>query len=197
MLFKLIVSIVYVDTKATTTYIIESFIGLDKYMQSINSNVEKFNLYVKEKRNELAARGNKCDNLIHYPFRGYQAVDNKPFSEYIARKKAAYHDESDKTINNETLMTLALQQYKVLKQTGKWTAKSEEDKKILALSATVSKLQQQLKDKTKPKESTDTQQNKRNYAWKNKPPKGNQKKVKEVNGKTYHWCPYHGKEGKW
>ena len=94
-------------------------------------------------------------------------------------------------------MNLALQQYKVLKQTGEWTAKSEEDKKILALSATVSKLQQQLKDETKSNESTERQQNKRNYVWKNKPPKGNQKKVKEVNGKTYHWCPYHGKEGKW
>ena len=29
------------------------------------------------------------------------------------------------------------------------------------------------------------------FAWKDVPPKSNEKTTKEVNGKVYHWCKYH------
>ena len=63
LLFKLLVTCAATDTGATATHIRTSLSQLDQYMISIDSDIEKFNLYVKKLRQDLYARGEITNDL--------------------------------------------------------------------------------------------------------------------------------------
>ena len=55
--FKLLMSKAIVDTRAMASHARENLTPLDSYTESVNSNVELFNLHDKENRQGLKARG--------------------------------------------------------------------------------------------------------------------------------------------
>ena len=57
MLYKLMMSKTSVDTRATTYQFRSNMSYLENYMETIGSNIELFNLYVKNSREGL-----KCSN---------------------------------------------------------------------------------------------------------------------------------------
>ena len=48
--FKILMYKAVVDTRATESYLRENLTSLDSFMESANSNIELFNLHVKENR---------------------------------------------------------------------------------------------------------------------------------------------------
>ena len=205
LMFKLLMTRAATDTRATVTYIRTSLSQLDQYMVSIDSDIEKFNLYVKKLRQDLHARGEVTNDLLVNLFKGYKAASDQAFVNYIQRKRDAY-DEGENVTEN-SLMNDAENKFNNIKLEGKWNALSPDQEKIMALTAKFN----QLKDKNLKlsKEITDPKSVKNNkksskkkkkskkrkddekYAWKKIPPKEGEPRIKVVDGKTYYWCEDH------
>jgi hypothetical protein len=137
-------------------------------------------------------------------FKGYAAVSDTTFVEYMALKESNYDEGTE--YSPEQLMQLAKDKYAILKQKGTWKAPSADQKKIIALEAQIKK----LSDKGKPdkpadkKKKDDSKKNKKPDdkktevpKWMTTPPGKDDKLQKTVNDKTYYWCTNHGKVGQW
>ena len=70
LLFKLLMAKAIVDTRATTYQLRHNLSNLDNYMSTVNSNIEIFNVYVKNSVEGLKARGEKVDDLVMQLFNG-------------------------------------------------------------------------------------------------------------------------------
>jgi hypothetical protein len=107
-------------------------------------------------------------------------------------------------------MNLAENKYKAMVENSTWAAPDEQAAQIIALQAQVKKLSKTAKGKGKgkkggnkdksasttkandaPKTESTTKTKKERPAWMTKAPADGKPKTKEVNGKTYHWCPTH------
>jgi hypothetical protein len=126
-------------------------------------------------------------------------------------KHQDYLDGKLTTITHKALMTSAKCKFDWLKTKGLWGAKSPDNKKIVAMTATLNMLKGQVKldpklsaianerkkkgdkrDKKKNKNNTYNQrEQKKDEAWKKEPPKDGEKREKEVGKYTYHWCKHH------
>ena len=196
-LLKVVISLSYIDTNATTTFIRGRLSSLDAYIKSIGSDVEKFNTYVKNQLDSLNARGETTQDLLANLFKGYAQASDHVFTAYIAKKQDEYHDGVD--VEPEHLMQLALNKYQTLVEDGKWNAPTEADSKIIALEAQVKKLTRApAKAPAKGKVGVDKKDKKSpNKGNKNKPewmavaPKEGEPKKKTVKDKLYNWCPKH------
>ena len=111
---------------------------LVKCMELVNCDISKFNQYVRLNHEGLHARGESCPDLMIHLFRTYQSVTDNQFMTYINLKKIAYDDEA--SISPEQLMSLALGQYTITNNSGKWNAKTPEGGQDVALSARFEKL---------------------------------------------------------
>ena len=49
----------------------------DTYMLSVNSDIKKFNNYVKLNSKELKVNGEQCPNIMAKLFKGYRAASDK------------------------------------------------------------------------------------------------------------------------
>ena len=133
-----------IDIRATT-YQFRAHLGsLDTYMANIGSNIELFNLHVKNSREDLKARGEIVDELILKLFTGYKAAEDSEFVEYIETKKEFYFDGNN--LDADELMRLALSKYCMRKLNSDWSAPSIEQEQINPIS---SELQNLMEDKGK------------------------------------------------
>ena len=210
LLFKLLMTRAATDTRATVTYIRTAMSKLDEYMKTIDSDIEKFNLYVRKLRQNLSARGETSNDLLVNLFKGYASASDESFTRYIQRKKDAY-DEGD-NVTEETLMKDAINKFQNLKLEGKWNALSADQEKLVALQAEFKvlkdknlKLTPNLSGDNKNNNYSDSKkantnkksknkrknQNAASWAWKKVPPKENEPKTIQKDKKTYHWCPDH------
>ena len=89
-------------------------------MGTVNSNIELFNMHVKNSREGLIARGETVDDLIMKLFKGYKATSDTKFVEYIDKKEEAYLDGKD--FEPDELMQVALNKYILRKEKGEWGA---------------------------------------------------------------------------
>ena len=122
LLYKLLIQKAIVDTRATTYQFRSSLDNLENYMGIANSNIELFNMYVKNSREGLIARGETVDDLIMELFKGYKATSDTKSVEYIDKKKEAYLDGKD--FEPDELMQVALNKYILRKENGEWGAPS-------------------------------------------------------------------------
>ena len=194
LLLKVVIRESHLDTNATTSVIRLKLSSLDNYMPQVGSDIVKFNTYVKLLIDSLHARGETSHDTLVNLFKGYQAVSDKPFSDYINRLQESHEDGN--TITADLLMQRASDKYKSLKQAGKWNAPSEEEEKIIALEAKIRSLQKsrnhKTRDKSKGKRTNDQKKNnKKSFlpTWHKKPPKPEEmKKPREHNNKKWYWC---------
>jgi len=199
------------DTRATVTYIRTAMLKLDDYMKTIDSDIEKFNLYVRKLRQNLSAtRGESSNNLLVNLFKGYASASDESFTRDIQRKKDAYDKGDD--VTEETLMKDTINKFQNLKLEGKWNALSADQEKLVALQAEF-KVLRDKNLKLTPNLSGDAKNNNYNgskkpnnnkkgknkrknqnaasWAWKKVPHKENEPKTIQKDKKTYHWCPNH------
>eukprot|EP00957_Ditylum_brightwellii_P074137 5633633-Ditylum_brightwellii.AAC.1 len=59
LLFKLLMTKVISNTRATMSHLQENFTNIDSYMTTVNSNIDLFDPYVKENQQGLKARGSQ------------------------------------------------------------------------------------------------------------------------------------------
>jgi hypothetical protein len=65
-------------------------------------------------------------------FKGYKAVSENPFTQYIRWKKDSY-EEGVVLLIKKALMELVFNKYRILLKKGEWNAPTAEEEKILAL----------------------------------------------------------------
>jgi len=216
LLFKILMTKAAVDTRATVLHIRTALSNLDSYMAMIKGDVNKFNQYVRQLRQDLLARGEQTTDLLGNLFKGYKSCSDKQFTDYIQRKKDLY--EEGQPIDEDSLMIDALNKFNSIKKEGQWNALSPEQEKLVSLTAQFEQLkdrnlqlsrklngnpkkkfnadqkakknfEKKKKSKFKTKEQTDE-------AWKKIPPSEGESNTKVKEGNTYLWCSEHLAWGK-
>jgi hypothetical protein len=201
-LLKLIIRESHLDTNATTSTIRTKLASLDEYILTIGCNITKFNGYVKLLIDGLAARGQTTNDLLVFLFKGYEAVPDKVFKNYITRKKEGHEEGEGDVITAESLMLLADSKYKLqLESKAGWGVADPQEEKILALTAKIAKLDRMSKRKS-PGNSKDFEKKKgkgngkepapAKPDWMDEaPPKGDMKnpfKPRQWKGKPWYYC---------
>lgn len=139
MLFKLVMSRAIVDTKSTASHMQGNLMNLTSYISTIDSDIVRFNEYVKIQREGLLARGQTVDHLLLCVFNGYVAASDGTFVKYI-QGHLDQHNDGTRDYTVDTLMTMALNKYKDMVRDGVWNAMSAEQEQIVALSVTIDKI---------------------------------------------------------
>ena len=188
----LLIKMATVHTRSTVNYIRTSLFTLDKYMIKVDYDIEKFNLYVKSQRQALASSGEPVTGLITNLFMAYDCVPDPIFKTYMTTQQDAYVD-SREDFTDDRLMEVALNKYKILVESEKWNAPSDQDTKIIALTAEIHalKLSKGSTGKQEGKESERKYRNKSDNAWKKIPPEESEPTKKSVGNTTYNWCVHH------
>jgi len=218
LLYKVLMSKAAVDTRATVLHIRTALSNLDSYMSLIKGDVDKFNQYVRQLRQDLLARGEQTTDLLGNLFKGYKSCTDKQFTDYIQRKKDLY--EEGEAIDEDSLMIDALNKFNSIKKEGQWNALSPEQEKLVTLTAQFEQLKdknlqlskrlqgspnpkpnqfKKKKDKKGDKHKSKNKSkiiDKNDEAWKKVPPANGAPNTTTKDGQTYIWCSEHLAWGK-
>jgi len=85
-------------------------------MIKFNSDVTQFNNFVKAQLDALQARGETLNDIMVNLFKGYKAITDSQFKQYISQKINEYVKGSN--ITKELLMNLAENKYRTLLRAG-------------------------------------------------------------------------------
>jgi hypothetical protein len=189
LLLKVIIQTAYVDTRSTVLHLREQLSRLDVYMVDVKSDVERFNDYVTTLVAGLSARGEETLDLLSNLFKGYMAVSDNSFIDFIKRKKDAY-EEGDLDLTPDFLMQATVNKYNGLKQQGRWNQASQQDEKIIALEAQVKALKNGGKKTAKELKS---KKDVKLPVWVKIPPAEGESETKNEGAKTHYRCNNHKK----
>ena len=208
MFFKTLVGKTEAQTVATTSNIRKLLSGLKEHIVTVSYDITVFNEHVNGLLQDLNGYGqDDVPDLTVHLFDAYLIVPDKIFKEMIGKKHTDYLLGTS-LIDHEELMTFATTAFNVRKGdlSVPWLEKSEEQQQIEALTAELDTIKKTQSSKPRTKKTTpkttgggkkkgDEQKSDKpndKWAWKEVQPKdGEESKVKRVNGKDYHWCPYH------
>jgi hypothetical protein len=141
-LLKVIISLAYIDTQATSAFIRTELTRMDSKIASFNYDIKKFSAWVKGQVSALAAHGETTSDLIVNLFKGSEAVPDRVFKDYIEQKKS--NSEEGSTITSEELMQLAQNKFEGHMLAKTWNAPTEQEQ-IIALEARIENLQSKNK----------------------------------------------------
>jgi hypothetical protein len=133
--FKVIVGLAHIDTRATVTMIRRRLCALDTKITDVQDNIVELNAFVKAQQDALTARGEKTEDLLVNLFTAYMACSDQEFLTWVKEKENQYNEGAN--FSPEELMTLADNKYNSLVENGKWMQQSEDQKRIVALTAQV------------------------------------------------------------
>jgi hypothetical protein len=212
-LFKVITRLSSANYNGTVTNLRNQLQKLDTWVVSNGDNVIALNQYVRETLARLASYGQKSLDMVPNLFRGYDAVKNTEFKQYMTWKKQVY-DEGTDPLTHDALMNLAEIKYTGLVEQGRWEQTSE-DQQIVALSAQVKRLSQQIRghkkgERKKTKGKAERKRDDRKPSARKSDPEWLRNQVapagdrltkpRPFNGKIWWWCSKEtsGKcDGKW
>jgi hypothetical protein len=140
LLLRVIIRESHLDTHATTSVLRSQLNKLYLYMPMVNSDIVKFNTYVRTTVSALAARGATTEDLLVNLFVGYQVASDKNFRKYADDAQSHHEDGTYNIASAEALMIKMENWYKTLKMKGLWDAPSDEEQKIMALQAQIVKI---------------------------------------------------------
>ena len=209
-LLKEIVILTRVDNPASTMHIQEMLIESKSKLLQLKGNITEFNQWVRKQMGRLHAREQEAVDLLYYLWKAYKAAPDDKFVVYIKDLKSQC-DDGRATFMAEDLMVRAENKYKarLLDEDNTWGKPTEDQEKIVAMTAEINSLKKARSNTTTPKTAKQkaatgkTQAKKKaqpkkmkehkkktsdKWAWKNKPPKDN---VKTFEGKKYYWCLHH------
>lgn len=183
----------YTKVKANTEAARKNLSSLTKYMESLaNSNVDKFNIHVKEQLETLAAGGEIANDPITNLFKGYSKVKDRTFREWIKQKKLAYKASTYRIDPNaKVFMYLAKKDHLDALLAKKWMALDEDQQTILALQTEIKESKSggrssRLQDGKKRMQDKST-----DWSWKRVPPGEGEPRTNKFKGCTYYWCTNH------
>ena len=200
-------------TNATKTHLQTLLTQLDQKMVEVSSDVSKFNDYFASLLRRCHAFGYRPDEstLVTHLLQGYKTCADAGFKSYIRHKEDAHNDGTSAFTVNKLLADTG-NYYRIRTENGEWMEATEEQKKIVALTAQLQELEK-LKSKgndNKPSgnkgkgskrkgkgggggKNKDDKQEK--TSWKSKPPEKGKKWSMEKDGKTWLWCLTHRRWG--
>ena len=196
-LLKIIIRESHLDTNATTNQIRTKLSNLDSYILTVDSDIGKFNQYVKLLIQSLTARNQKTLDLLINLFKGYGAVSEEVFRAWLMRKQDD-HEEGEEMTPDE-LMIAAKNKYNTMVEKGTWNAPTAEEK-IVALEAKFNSTMKSLNkkvtfDSSKKKQGSksggdklSSKKKEGDHPKKWKAPKQGEKKEVEFKGHTWYWC---------
>ena len=202
-LLKVIIRESHLDTNATTNSIRTKLSSLDNYIVTVDSDIGKFNQYVKLLIQSLTARNQSTSDLLINLFKGYGAVSDEVFRAWLVRKQDD-HEEGE-SITPDELMLAAKNKYDAMMEKGTWNAPTAEEK-IVALEAKLTtnlknlnkKVSFELGKKGKPSGKTKSDGKRKpkkddddKHPKHMSPPKTGDPKSVMYRGHKWHWC---GKE---
>lgn len=202
-MFRVILKIVGIETKATIAVINATLRTLPAKLIEVKHDIVVFNEYVTEQCLELTSRGQQPNDLLYLLFEAYLTSSNKIFVEYIRTKESAVFDNSIVDMEPSHLMVIAEDKYKIMLLRGEWkmtgtgnTATPAADEHIVALQAAVQALTEQVSRRSdrrapKVKPGNPVSSNNGQWAWKEIAPKEGETHLKTVNSKEYVYCPHH------
>ena len=172
--------------------------SLDKYIVTVDYDIEAFNQYVAAQLSTLLARGETWNNLLVNFFNAYLLVPDVTFTNHIQKQKDDYDDGYVKVTEN-FLMAKGSLKHKILSKEGNYNVPTKEEKNIIALSAEFDNLKnknanltvQLNKKRQKSKKTKADAADAEKWAWKKVPPASSASSTKFVNTKMYHWCVKH------
>jgi len=91
---KVIICESHIDTNATVHFICKNLSSLDTYMQSVDSDITKFNQYVQNQMDSLRAHGADTHDLLANLFKGYAAALDKDFTVFMQKRQDDYETAS-------------------------------------------------------------------------------------------------------
>ena len=216
LLFKVVMRLATVDSRATTAVLRENLHNLNHQMVLLNNDIPEFNRYFTNNYEQLIGRGESIDDPIHLLFKGYKAVSDIEFQRYVRAKEDDYMDHMPYLdgLTHVQLIQMMTDRYNKKKVEGTWMVQSAEEKKIIALTAELKEVKDALalsrplleklkaggtqnqggekKEKKKNKKPKgNKEQQKKDEQWKKKAPKDGEPKTKKHNKQTYHWCIHH------
>ena len=163
LLLKVIIRESHLDTNATTNQIRMKLSSLDSYITTIDSDIGRFNQYVKLLMQSLPARNQQTSDLMINLFKGYGAVSDEAFRTWLTRKQDDQEDGVE--ITPDELMQAAKNKYDSMVEKGTWNAPSS-DEKIVALEAQLKSEYKSLRKEVKaglgPKKGKKSSDEKRN-----------------------------------
>ena len=217
LMYKVIMNCATINSKATEATLRGYLTNMPSIMVSVKSNIPDYNSQFDTYHSQLVQRGCTYDAHIQALFDGYLVAQDFEFRVYMKRLYDDWIDERGdmKDITHEKLMSMALNKYNFHVTKHEWGAKSEDEQRIVALTAEMTGLKGQLKlagqakdsskkkwtgkgdskkqDKPKKgkKSSSNRERQKKDEAWKKTPPKDGDPKTKIVDGKPFQWCIHH------
>jgi hypothetical protein len=211
LMYKIIMRLATIDSVATTQMLHDNLQSLGTYAATVSSDIDKVHSKFDKNYSQLIARGATIHDPIGILFEAYLVVPCHHFMSYICQQHEDYLAGKLTTITQEALMMSAKRKFDWLKTKGLWGAKSPDNEKFVSMTAALNALKGQLKldpklsaianegkkkgnkkDKKKNKKNNyNPQEQKKDEAWKEEPPKDSEKREKEVGKYTYHWCEHH------
>ena len=82
----------YLDSNATVSTLHLNLTNLDEYVLSNGTDIVAFNAYVQSQVNGLAAHGEITNDLIINLFKGYRAMKDQAFLDYLRMIENAHED---------------------------------------------------------------------------------------------------------
>ena len=110
--------------------------NLDEYVLSNGTDIVAFNTYVQSQVDGLTARGEITNDLIVNLFKGYQAMKDQAFLDYLRMIENA-HEDGTAIMDPPTLMLKTANFYKNKLTRKEWEQMSPHEKEVLALAAKV------------------------------------------------------------
>ena len=124
LLLRLIISRTHIDSRATVSFIQTSLTKLDEKMIELDSDIVKFNTYVRTQVNNLAKRGQNTDDLLINLFKAYKVADDVEFQDLIQHKKNDYKEGKD--VNAKNLVVDPDIKYRIRCLYSEWSAPTKE-----------------------------------------------------------------------
>jgi hypothetical protein len=140
LLLKVIIREAHLDSNASTRFARANLSNLDEHMKKQGEDIVKFNEFVRQQLDILAARGETTLDLLPNLIKGYKAVSDQAFLRYIEDSETKY-DDGEFDYTPEQFMHLCANRYKTRLEGGIWNSPNRDQARILALQAQVNQLQ--------------------------------------------------------
>jgi hypothetical protein len=146
-LFKIITRESYLDSNATVSTIRLNLTNLDEYILNNGSDVVAFNAYVQGQVDGLTARGHTTADLVVNLFKGYKAISDTNFADYLKTIENS-HEDGSAIVSASSLMLKAVNFYKTKLTRDQWERPTKHQKDVLVLQAQVFDLEKKARKVT-------------------------------------------------
>jgi hypothetical protein len=137
LMYKIIIRLATINSITTTQTLRNNLQLLGIYAATVSGNIDKVHNKFDKNYSQLIARGVTIDDPIGFLFEAYLVALCHNFKTYIHSQQEDYLNGKLTAITHKALMTSVKRKFDWLKTKGLWGVKSPDNKKIVAMTATL------------------------------------------------------------